>query len=226
MKEKILMAEDEKELNRALKTILEFSGYEVKATFNGKEAVEATQENTYDVIILDVMMPVMDGLEAVREMRESGVKTPIIMLTAKSTIDDKVEGLDSGANDYLTKPFDKKELLARIRAHIRNGQEKREKVYIGNILFCKDKSEISSEKASFRLNDKECEIMEILVRNQDRNITPIELSKKVWQSDELQEGAINMYISYLQNKFMALDANVKISDKDGYILEKLNDIEK
>lgn len=221
MKEKILMAEDEKELNRALKTILELSGYEVKSTFNGKDAVNATQEDNFDVIILDVMMPIMDGLEAVRQMRESGVNTPIIMLTAKSTIDDKVEGLDNGADDYLTKPFDKKELLARIRAHIRSGQDKKEKFSIGNIIFSKEEAEISSNKASFRLNPKECEIMEILVKNQDRNITPNELSKKVWQSDELQESAVNMYISYLQDKFTALDANIKINDKNGYILEKL-----
>ena len=221
MKEKILMAEDEKELNKALKTILELSGYEVKSTFNGKEAVEATQKDTFDVIILDVMMPVMDGLEAVKEMRESGVNTPIIMLTAKSTVDDKVEGLDSGANDYITKPFDKKELLARIRAHSRSNQERKEKVFVGNILFSKEDSEISSSKASFRLNSKECEIMEMLVKNQDRNITPNELSKKVWQSDEIQESAVNMYISYLQDKFTALDANVKINNNNGYILEKI-----
>lgn len=221
MKEKILIAEDEKELNRALKTILELSGYEVKSTFNGKEAVEATQANTYNLIILDVMMPIMDGLEAVREMRGSGITTPIIMLTAKSTIDDKVEGLDNGANDYLTKPFDKKELLARIRAHIRSGQDKKEKVYIGNIIFNKEESELYSNKASFKLNTKECELMDILVNNQDRNITPTELSKKIWQSDELQEDAINMYISYLQNKFTALDANVKINHENGFILEKL-----
>lgn len=166
-------------------------------------------------------MPVMDGLEAVKEMRESGIRTPIIMLTAKSTVDDKVEGLDNGANDYITKPFDKKELLARIRVHLRSDLEKKEKVYVGNIVFNKDESEISTSKASFRLNSKECEIMEILVRNQDRSITPNELSKKVWESDELQESAVNMYISYLQNKFTALDANVKINDENGYILEKL-----
>ena len=93
------------------------------------------------------MMPIMDGLEAVKEMRESGVKTPIIMLTAKSTVDDKVEGLDNGANDYLTKPFDKKELLARIRAQIRSDKEKKEKFLVGNILFSKENSEISSDKA-------------------------------------------------------------------------------
>ncbi len=168
------------------------------------------------------MMPIMDGLEAVREMRESGIKTPIIMLTAKSTIDDKVEGLDNGADDYLTKPFDKKELLARIRAHIRSEQEKKGKFFVGNIVFDKEEAEISSNKASFRLNPKECEIMEILVRNQDRNITPNELSKKIWQTKDLQESAVNMYISYLQDKFTALDANIKINDKeDGFILEKL-----
>ncbi len=221
MKEKILMAEDEKELNRALKTILEFSGYEVKSTFNGKEAVDATKEDNFDVIILDVMMPVMDGLEALKEMRESGVNTPIIMLTAKSTVDDKVEGLDNGADDYITKPFDKKELLARIRVQIRSNQEKKEKFFVGNITFNKEDSEISSSKASFRLNPKECEIMEMLVKNQDRNITPNELSKKIWQTEELQTSAVNMYISYLQDKFTALDANIKINDENGYILEKL-----
>lgn len=220
-KEKILISEDEKELNKALKTILELSGYEVKATFNGKEAVEATQKECFDIIILDVMMPVMDGLEAVKEMRASGIRTPIIMLTAKSTTEDKVQGLDNGADDYITKPFDKKELLARIRAHIRSGLERREKVYVGNLVFSKENSELSSKKASFKLNTKECEIMEMLVRNQDRNITSNELSKKVWESDELQESAVNMYISYLQNKFTALDANVKINNKNGYVLEKI-----
>ena len=163
----------------------------------------------------------MDGLEAVREMRESGVKTPIIMLTAKSTVDDKVEGLDSGANDYLTKPFDKKELLARIRALIRSDKERKEKYLIGNILFSKEKSEISSSKASFRLNSKECEIMEMLVKNQDRYITSNELSKKIWQTEELQESAVNMYISYLQDKFVALDANIKINNENGFVLEKI-----
>ena len=221
MKEKILISEDERELNKALKTILEISGYEVKATFNGKEALQATKEDNFDVIILDVMMPIMDGLEAVRLMRESGVKTPIIMLTAKSTIDDKVEGLDNGADDYLTKPFEKKELLARIRAHIRSDLEKKEKFLIGNIVFSKEKSEIYSDKAKYRLNSKECEIMEMLIKNQDRNITINEFSKKIWKSDELQESAVNMYISYLQDKFTALDANLKINNENGYSLKQI-----
>ena len=99
--------------------------------------------------------------------------------------------------------------------------ERREKVYVGNLVFSKENSELSSKKASFKLNTKECEIMEMLVRNQDRNITSNELSKKVWESDELQESAVNMYISYLQNKFTALDANVKINNKNGYVLEKI-----
>ena len=221
MKEKILIAEDEKDLNKALKTILEFSGYDVVNTFNGKEAVNATQNNSFDIIILDIMMPVMTGIEAIKVMRESGINTPIILLTAKSTIDDKVEGLDSGANDYLTKPFDKKELLARIRAHLRINKEKREKMCFGNIIFSKEDSEISSNKTSFKLNSKECEIMEMLIKNQNRNITPNEISKKVWQTEELQETAVNMYISYLQDKFSALDANVKINNNNGFMLEKI-----
>ena len=160
----------------------------------------------------------MGGLEAVKEMRESGVKTPIIMLTTKSTIDVKVEVLDSGANDYLKRPFDEKELLARIRALIRSDKERKEKYLIGNILFSKENSEISSNKASFKLNPKECEIMEMLVKNQDRTITLNELSKKVWQTEELQESAVNMYISYLQDKFVALDANIKINNDNGFFL--------
>ena len=125
MKEKILISEDEQELAKAVKTILSFSGYEVEVAYNGEEAINKVKKNVFDVIIMDIMMPIKDGIEALKEMREMGVHTPVILLTAKSQIDDKVEGLDAGANDYLTKPFDKKELLARIRAMIRTNNEKK-----------------------------------------------------------------------------------------------------
>lgn len=127
MKEKVLIADDEKELSRAVGMILEYNNYEVDIVENGKQAVEKANENMYDVIILDVMMPIMDGIQALKEIRKNNIKTPILLLTAKSQIDDKVEGLDSGANDYLTKPFDKKELLARLRALTRIKEEKEEK---------------------------------------------------------------------------------------------------
>lgn len=115
-KEKILVADDEKDLARAIGMILKYSDYEVDIVENGKQALEKAKENNYDAMILDIMMPEMDGIQALKEMRKNHIKTPILFLTAKSQVDDKVEGLDAGANDYLTKPFDQKELLARVRA--------------------------------------------------------------------------------------------------------------
>jgi DNA-binding response OmpR family regulator len=168
---------------------------------------------------MDIMMPIMDGITSLKEMRKDGINTPIILLTAKSQVDDKVEGLDAGANDYLTKPFNKKELLARIRALTRVEDEKKEKYSIGNIIFNKENSEISNNKAVFHLNNKECEIMEVLIKNQERNITANELSQKIWQTGKNEESAVTMYISYLQEKFSALNANIIINDKNGYILE-------
>ena len=223
MKEKlkILLADDEKELSRATGAILKYSNYQVDIVYNGKEAVDKVQENIYDLIILDVMMPVMDGIQALKEMRKNNIKTPIMLLTAKAQIDDKVEGLDSGANDYLTKPFDKKELLARIRALTREQEENKEKYKIGNITFDKETSEISNKNTSLHLNNKECELMEILVKNQERNITKKELKKRIWVKENKDENIVTMYVTYLQEKFSALGANIKINDKNGYVLEKI-----
>lgn len=218
---KILLADDEKELSRATGAILKYSNYEVDIVYNGKEAVDKVQDNIYDLIILDVMMPVMDGIQALKEMRKNNIKTPIMLLTAKAQIDDKVEGLDSGANDYLTKPFDKKELLARIRALTREQEENKEKYKIGNITFDKETSEISNKNTSLHLNNKECEIMEFLVKNQERNITKKELKKRIWVKENKDENIVTMYIAYLQEKFLALGANIKINDKNGYVLEKI-----
>ena len=219
MKNKILLAEDEKDLSKAVKAILTFSGYDTDVAYNGQEALNSVKENNYDVIVMDIMMPIMDGIEAVTEMRKIGINTPVILLTAKSQIDDKVEGLDAGANDYLTKPFDKKELLARIRALIRVNNEQKQKYNIGNIIFNKETSELSNNKASFHLNSKECGILELLLKNQESAIPAEDLSNKVWGSEENANENIPMYISYLQNKFIALESNVIINNKDGYVLE-------
>ena len=177
---KILLADDEKDLSKAVGTILAYSNYDVDIVSNGKEALERINNTIYDLIILDIMMPVMDGIQALKEIRKNNIKTPVILLTAKSQVDDKVEGLDSGANDYLTKPFDKKELLARIRALTRIKEENEEKYVIGNIVFDKETSALSSDKASLHLNNKECEIMEFLVKNQERNVSKKELKKRIW----------------------------------------------
>ena len=199
-----------------------YSNYDVDIVSNGKEALEKINNTIYDLIILDIMMPVMDGIQALKEIRKNNIKTPVILLTAKSQVDDKVEGLDSGANDYLTKPFDKKELLARIRALTRIKEENEEKYEIGNIVFDKETSALSSDKASLHLNNKECEIMEFLVKNQERNVSKKELKKRIWVKGNNDDNIVTMYISYLQEKFSALGANIKISDKNGYVLEKLS----
>ena len=222
MKDKILLADDEKDLARATKMILQYSGYDVDVVYNGKEAVEKVKEKDYDLIILDIMMPVMDGIEALKNLRKDNVSTPVILLTAKAGIDDKVDGLDAGANDYLTKPFNKKELLARIRVHIRNKEDKEQKYKIGNILYDKASSEISNNKATLPLSNKECELIEFLIKNQEKKVASAELHKRIWQDEEADESIVPMYISYIQDKFSALDASVKINNEnDEYKLENI-----
>lgn len=221
MNKKILLSEDEKDLAKALSTILKYSNYDVTVTHNGQEAVNKTREDSYDLIIMDVMMPVMNGIDALKEMRKNGLKTPIIMLTAKSQINDKVEGLDSGANDYITKPFETKELLARIRALTRVDEVNKMSFEIGNITFNSESSEISNNRTTLCLNNEESEIMQILVKNQERVISQNEIGKKVWPEKKEYNEVVNMYISYLQEKLGALDANIKISGDNEYKLEKI-----
>ena len=222
MKDRILLADDEKDLARATKMILEFSGYEVDVAYNGKEALEKAGEKNYDVIILDIMMPIMDGIEALKEIRKSNIEVPIILLTAKAGIDDKVEGLDAGANDYLTKPFNKEELLARIRAHIRYKDDKEQKYKLGNITFDRETAEISNSKAVLHLSSKECELIEFLIKNPEKKVACSEIHKKIWKDVDADEAIVPMYISYIQDKFSALDANVKINNENNeYMLENI-----
>ena len=221
MKLKILLADDVEELAKALGIILEFNNYEVDTVSNGKEALDKVMLNVYDCIILDVMMPVMNGIDTLKHMRKLNIKTPIILLTAKSLVDDKVEGLDSGANDYLTKPFEKKELLARIRALTRVKEENQEKYEIGNLVFNKENSQLSRDKISLNLNSKECDIIEFFIKNPERKISEGELKQRIWTNENNDDNIVPMYITYLQQKFTALNADVKIDDINGYSLEKL-----
>lgn len=221
MNNKILIAEDDEILSEALEAILSFNHYEVHVAYNGKEALSLAQKNVYDIIIMDIMMPIMDGIEALKNIREIGIDTPVILLTAKSQIDDKVNGLDSGANDYLAKPFNKNELLARIRALIRANNKDNQNYNIGNVFFNRETSEISNNNISFHLNNKECELMDFLIRNQQRKVTSSELLNRIWGTEEDNSNTVEMYISYLQNKFIALDASVFINkDNFGYVLEE------
>lgn len=226
MCQKILVVEDEIELARATQAILRYNKYDATILCNGKEAVDNTRTNNYDLIIMDVMMPVMDGITALKQMRSTGINTPVILLTAKSQIDDKVEGLDAGANDYMTKPFDKKELLARIRAILRNKQNDEEVFSIGNVRFDKKSGEIANDTVSLKLKDEEMKIFELLAKNQERAIPAKELICKVIHDDneeiydkEKDEVAMGLYTSFIQDKLTALNANFKINRDEGYKIE-------
>lgn len=220
MCKKILLVEDEKELSKAVSTILRLNNYDVTTCYNGKEALDETRKTNFDCIVMDVMMPVMDGIESLKEMRKTGIEVPIILLTARAQVEDKVEGLDNGANDYLTKPFATKELLARIRALTRVNDKKNEQIKVGNLIYDKEKNKICNESASLILSDKESKIMDILVNNQDKRILNTEIYNRIGFNDSensknKKETAvnINMYMNFLNEKFKALNGNVQIEEK-------------
>ena len=220
---RLLIAEDEKSLSKALTVILEKNNYSVDAAFDGVEALDYLECGQYDGVILDIMMPRMDGLTVLKKLRAKGNNIPVLMLTAKSEIDDRVTGLDCGANDYLTKPFDTKELLARIRAMTRGQSGSQSSVLtMGNISLDRTTFELSSPTGSFRLANKEYQVMELLMSN-PKQLIPTELMmEKIWGLDSDAEiNVVWAYISYLRKKLTALGANIKIkaSRNAGYSLE-------
>lgn len=147
---RILLAEDEKALSKALVKIFEKNNYSVDAVFNGEDALNYIKSGNYDAAVLDIMMPIMDGINVLKKVRASGSQLPILMLTAKSEIDDRVLGLDSGANDYLPKPFDTRELLARIRSITRGKEEINTKLRMGNISLDRATFELASPSYNFK----------------------------------------------------------------------------
>ncbi len=221
MKLKILLADDVEELAEAIGEMLKFNNYDVDIVYNGKDAFNKAKEEKYDCIILDIMMPIMDGVEVVKKIRKLNIKTPIILLTAKSMIDNKVEGLDAGANDYITKPFEKKELLARIRALTRIEEDYKEKYELGNLIFNRENSQLSKDKTSLNLSKQECNIIELFIKNPERKISGDELKQRIWTNEQNSDNIVPMYMTFLQEKFNALDANIIINDIDGYKLEKM-----
>ncbi len=209
---KILLAEDEKSMSRALVAILKGNNYTVDAVFNGPDALDYLTAGDYDAAILDVMMPGMDGFEVLKRARASGVKIPVMMLTAKSQVDDKVEGLDLGANDYLTKPFDGKELLARLRAMTRSFTPAEGNILrFGNIALNRASFELSSPSESVRLSSKEFQMMEYLMANPGMLITTERFFDKIWGLDfEGDSSIVWTNLSYLRKKLIRIGANVRI----------------
>lgn len=222
---RLLLAEDEHSLSRALVTILEKNDFTIDAVYDGKEALEAIESGNYDGAILDIMMPKMNGLEVLKKVRENKDQIPILLLTAKSEIDDKVEGLDLGANDYLTKPFAAKELLARIRAMMRIQTIQNDSILqAGNITLNRATFELTSSTGSFRLANKEFQMMEMFLCNKEHVISQERLMEKIWGYEkDAQISVVWVYISYLRKKLEALHADIKIKAtiNAGYCLEVL-----
>ncbi|MBR5666699.1 MAG: response regulator transcription factor [Lachnospiraceae bacterium] len=219
---RILLAEDEKALSRVLVTIFEKNNYSVDPVYNGEDALEYLQASNYDAAILDIMMPKMDGITVLKKVREAGNRIPILMLTAKSEVEDKVLGLDSGANDYLAKPFDTKELLARVRAITRSQAAADTKLRMGNVTLDRSTFELSSANGSFRLANKEYQMMEFFMSNPHHVIPTERFMEKIWGYDtDVEVNVVWVYISYLRKKLDALQANIQIkaSRNAGYSLE-------
>lgn len=221
---KLLFAEDEKSLSRAVSTILEKNNYSVDAVYDGQDALDYLETGDYDAAILDIMMPKMDGITVLKKIRAEGIRIPVIMLTAKSEIDDKVLGLDSGANDYLTKPFDTKELLARLRAITRPVNMTDSKITFGNLSLDRATFELSTETDSIRLAGKEFQMMEMLLAGKGQLISTDRFLEHIWGYEtEVESNVVWVYISYLRKKLEKLKANVKIkaSRNMGYYLEEV-----
>ncbi|HHX69453.1 MAG: response regulator transcription factor [Miniphocaeibacter sp.] len=220
---RILIVEDEVRLSEAISEILKSEKYDVDVVHNGEEGLDYGLSDIYDCIILDVMLPGIDGFTILKELRKEKISTPILMLTAKDEISNKVEGLDFGADDYMTKPFDIEELLARIRSITRRQGQ----VYINNIEFEDLKLDlsnynISTAEKSINLTAKEFEIMKLLMSNVNIVVTKDELISKIWGYDsDAEDNNVEVYISFLRKKLKFIKSKVSIVTlrKLGYKLE-------
>lgn len=222
---KLLLAEDEKALSKALVTILERNNYLVDAVYNGQEALDYLECGSYDGVILDIMMPKVDGIAVLQTIRSRGNMVPVLLLTAKSEVDDKVEGLDSGANDYLTKPFQTKELLARIRAMTRSAKNQANtKLQAGNLILDQATFTLSGPNGDMRLSSKEYQLMELFMMAPRQLFSTERILEKVWGFDsEAELSVVWVYISHLRKKLTQLGADVGIraTRNAGYSLEKV-----
>lgn len=222
---RLLLAEDEHALSKALTAILERNNYSVDTAYDGLEALDYLEADNYDGVILDIMMPKKDGITVLQEIRKKGNLIPVLLLTAKSEVEDKVLGLDAGANDYLTKPFNSRELLARIRAMTRTQiAQANSQLKFGNVTLDCATYELSTVSGSYRLANKEYQIMEMLMSNPKRLVSSERFMEKIWGYDsEAEINVVWVYISYLRKKLTALHADVQIkaSRNSGYTLEEM-----
>ena len=222
---KILLVEDNYQLNKALTTLLKRNSYIVDSALDGEEALLFVKEYQYDVIVLDIMLPKVDGLEVLRRVRRDGNQTPIILLTAKSTVEDKIVGLDLGADDYLPKPFNTDELLARIRALSRRKQQEYQEVKdieYGDLIIDEKNFLVKCNKKSVDLSNKEMQIIVLLAKNNGNVVSLDTITQKAWDSESYSTSEnVWVFISYLRKKLDSIGSKVKIKSirYQGYYLE-------
>ena len=220
---RLLLAEDEEALSKALVTILKNNNYAVDAVYDGQQALDYLECGIYDGLILDLMMPKVDGITVLKTIRQKGNKIPVLILTAKSEVDDKVFGLDCGADDYLTKPFVTKELLARIRAMTRRQSDLQDNALVyGDLRLDRTSFELISQKGKLLLTAKEFQIMEMFMMNPKCILSAEQLMDRVWGLEsETEISVVWTYISYLRKKLKTLDSSVTIKAvrNVGYTLE-------
>lgn len=220
---RILLAEDEKALSNALVTIFKHNNYSVDAAYDGEQAEELLSADIYDVAVLDVMMPKKDGISVLRDIRRSGSTVPVIILTAKSQTEDKILGLDAGADDYLTKPFVASELLARIRAVTRRRAEAVDvNVTFGDLTLNRSSYEVSANGTAAKLGRKEFQMLEMLMIKKGRVISSERFMEKIWGYEaEAETGVVWVYLSALRKKLASISSKVKIKSNRnlGYFLE-------
>ncbi len=220
---KLLYAEDERSLSEAVVDVLEYHKYKVDAVYDGQEALDYAENDQYDGIILDVMMPRKNGFEVLQALRAKGDRTPILLLTAKAEVEDRIQGLDLGADDYLPKPFAMGELLARIRAMLRRREEfTPDLLTMGNLSLDRQSYNLSVGENRILLPKLEFQMMELFLLNRGIYLPTEDILVKVWGYDtDAEIGIVWVYISYLRKKLTSLGANVALKAKRGigYMLE-------
>ena len=222
---RILVADDEPEMTMVLEALLKREHYSVDVVHNGQDALDYGLAENYDCIVLDIMMPRLDGIQVLQALRAKNIATPVLLLTAKSQIEDRVTGLDSGADDYLPKPFDNREVTARVRALTRRGAEYTPSILtVGNVTLDCSNFELKCGSSCIRLGNKEFQILELLMHQKGRLISTEQFMEHIWGYDSNAEiNVVWAYISYLRRKLGAVGANIRISARrgQGYVLEEL-----
>ena len=219
---KILIIEDEKLLADSVKMLLERKGFEVECVYDGKTGEQYAELGVYDLLILDVMMPEMDGYQVAREVRAKRCSTPILMLTAKSGLEDRITGLNAGADYYLTKPFDTRELLACIHALLRRQGGQVDEMNFGNTTLDLSTSILSCGEKSIRLSDREFDMMRFLLQSRERNLSKEVLLVRIWGFESnATENHVEVYVGFLRKKLQSIGSNIRIEAirRQGYHLE-------